>query len=41
MNVQVPHTRSQGGSHLLVDSTGIKCPGEGKCKKQGPERCRQ
>ena len=43
MNVQVPYTRSQGGLHLLVDSTGIKFLGEGewKCKKHGPERRRQ
>ena len=40
LNVQVPHTRSQGGLHLLVDSTGIKFLGKGKwkCKKHGPER---
>ena len=43
LNVQVPYTRSQGGLHLLVDSTGIKFLGEGewKCKKHGPERRRQ
>ncbi len=43
LNVQVPYTRSQAGLHLLVDSTGIKFLGEGewKCKKHGPERCRQ
>ena len=36
----MPYTRSQGGLHLLVDSTGIKFLGEGewKCKKHGPER---
>lgn len=43
LNVQVPYTRSQGGLHLLVDSTCIKFLGEGewKCKKHGPERRRQ
>ena len=43
LNVQVPYIRSQGGLHLLVDSTGIKFLGEGewKCKKHGPERRRQ
>lgn len=43
LNVQVPYTRSQGGLHPLVNSTGIKFLGEGewKCKKHGPERRRQ
>lgn len=43
LNVQVPYTRSQGGLHLLVDSTGVKFLGEGewKCKKHGAEYRRQ
>lgn len=43
LTVEVPYIRSQGGLHLLVDSTGIKFLGEGewKCKKHGAERRRQ
>ena len=43
LNVQIPYTRSQAGLHLLVDSTDIKCLGEGewKCKKYGAEYRRQ
>ena len=43
LNVQVPYTRSQGGLHLLVDSTGIKFLGEGewKRKKHGADYRRQ
>ena len=49
--VQIPYTRSKSGLHLLVDSTGIKCLGEGewkwkwkwkwKCKKHGSDYRRQ
>lgn len=43
LNVQLPYTHSSSGLHLLMDSTGIKCLGEGewKCKKHGAERRRQ
>jgi hypothetical protein len=43
LTVQITARRSQGGLHLLVDSTGIKMLGEGewKTKKHGAEYRRQ
>ena len=43
LNVQIPYTRSRVGWHLLLDSTGIKCLGEGqwKYKKHGAQYCHQ
>ena len=39
-DVHVRYTPSFAGLHLLIDSTGMKCLGEGECKtkKHGAER---
>lgn len=41
--MQLPYRPSTSALHLLVDSTGIKFPGEGECtrKKHGAEYRRQ
>ncbi|MFN3578118.1 MAG: IS5 family transposase [Tabrizicola sp.] len=41
--VQIPHRRADGPLNLLLDSTGIKFPGEGEwhARKHGPARRRQ
>jgi hypothetical protein len=43
LKVMIPARQSQGGLHLLIDSTGIKMLGEGewKTKKHGAEYRRQ
>lgn len=43
MNVQIPYRRADGPLNLLVDSTGIKFPGDGEwqARKHGTSRRRQ
>ena len=43
IDIAINYQKSRDGLHLLVDSTGLNFLGEGewKCKKQGPEYCRQ